>query len=236
MNLAGESGYLKMLKEDKQEGLSRLDNLEELKSALVRYESAADTPTLSGILEDIALYSDREPGEEQTERVTLMTIHAAKGLEFDTVFIAGMEQNLFPHARSLGDPEDLEEERRLAYVAITRAKRVLHLIHAETRMLAGRCFIGEPSQFIEEIPNAFRDFTLNQAAQRAREASTFDQYTVAGTNNTLFVPGDRVRSQAFGEGWVIAAEPFNGDWMATILFDRYGQKQIACALARLERI
>ena len=236
MDLAGESGYLKMLKEDKQEGLSRLDNLEELKSALVRYESAADTPTLSGILEDIALYSDREPGEEQTERVTLMTIHAAKGLEFDTVFIAGMEQNLFPHARSLGDPEDLEEERRLAYVAITRAKRVLHLIHAETRMLAGRCFIGEPSQFIEEIPNAFRDFTLNQAAQRAREASTFDQYTVAGTNNTLFVPGDRVRSQAFGEGWVIAAEPFNGDWMATILFDRYGQKQIACALARLERI
>ena len=103
-------------------------------------------------------------------------------------------------------------------------------------MLAGKSFIGEPSQFIEEIPAVFRDFQLNQAAQRAREASAFDWYTVMGTNNTQFVPGDRVRSQAFGEGWVIAAEPFNGDWMATILFDSYGQKQIACALERLERI
>ncbi len=149
--LLEKTGYLEALG-DSDEALARRDNIMELKSNIVSYAASAETPTLAGFLDEIALYSDLDSVDTQGESVILMTIHAAKGLEFPWVFLVGMEENVFPSSRSTDSEEDLEEERRLCYVALTRAKRRLTLTAARRRLLFGHTTANAVSRFVEEIP------------------------------------------------------------------------------------
>ena len=152
--LIRESGYEEMLTAKKdQESKSRLENVRELTSSISGYLEHAEEPTLGGFLDEVALYTDLDSMEEGDNCVTLMTMHAAKGLEFPVVFTVGMEEGVFPGFRSIGEEEELEEERRLCYVALTRAKERLYLTCASQRMLFGRTSANLPSRFVKEIPD-----------------------------------------------------------------------------------
>ena len=147
------SGYADMLRaKDTEENKTRLENIRELKSSISAYVDNASEPTLAGFLEEIALYTDLEQYNESDDAVVLMTMHSAKGLEFPHVFLVGFEDGLFPGMRAIGDREEMEEERRLCYVAITRAKKSLTISHARQRMLYGRTSAALPSRFLKEIP------------------------------------------------------------------------------------
>ena len=147
------TGYLKMLEEkDDVEARTRAENVRELKSSILAYMENTDTPTLAGFLEEIALYTDIEQYDPDADAVVMMTMHAAKGLEFPNVFLTGFEEGLFPSNRCLNEPEELEEERRLCYVAITRAKQNLVISYARQRMLYGRTTTNLPSRFVDELP------------------------------------------------------------------------------------
>ena len=151
--LIQESGYAAMLSEKKDnESKSRLENIHELSSSISGYLENAEEPTLGGFLDEVALYTDLDSVEDGDNCVTLMTMHAAKGLEFPIVFSVGMEEGVFPGYRAIGEEEELEEERRLCYVALTRAKERLYLTCAAQRMLFGRTSANLPSRFVQEIP------------------------------------------------------------------------------------
>ena len=138
-----------------EENQTRLENVRELKSSINSYVENADSPSLAGFLEEIALYTDIEQYDAGADAAVMMTIHSAKGLEFDHVFLVGFEDGLFPGLRSIGDAEEMEEERRLAYVAITRAKKTLDICHARQRMLYGRTNSALASRFLKEIPEEY---------------------------------------------------------------------------------
>ena len=152
--LIQESGYAEMLTAKKDnESKSRLENIHELSSSISGYLEHAEDPSLGGFLDEVALYTDLDSVEEDDNCVTLMTMHAAKGLEFPVVFTVGMEEGVFPGYRAIGEEDELEEERRLCYVALTRAKERLYLTCAAQRMLFGRTSANLPSRFVKEIPN-----------------------------------------------------------------------------------
>ena len=141
-----------MEKKGTVEDVSRIENIGELKTNIITYMKDTGDETLAGFLDDVALYTDLDSMEKDTDCVTLMTMHSAKGLEFPTVFIVGMEEGIFPGLRSIGEPAEMEEERRLCYVAMTRAQKMLYLTCARQRMLFGRTSSNLPSRFVEEIP------------------------------------------------------------------------------------
>ncbi|MDP9482864.1 MAG: UvrD-helicase domain-containing protein, partial [Chloroflexota bacterium] len=151
------SGYRAMLADGSEEGEDRWNNLLELRSVTTRYDDLSPEDALDRLLEETALVADQDSYEGEADAVTLITLHAAKGLEFPVVFIAGLEEGVFPHSRALDDERELEEERRLAYVGITRAKRQLYLTHARTRLLFGNRDWNLRSRFIDEIPVEFTD-------------------------------------------------------------------------------
>ena len=147
------TGYLQMLEEKGDvESRTRAENVRELKSSILSYMENTETPTLAGFLEEIALYTDIEQYDPDADAVVMMTMHAAKGLEFPNVFLVGLEEGLFPSNRCMSEPEELEEERRLCYVAITRAKQHLNISYARQRMLYGRTTTNLPSRFVDELP------------------------------------------------------------------------------------
>jgi len=146
------TGYLAMLREKPEENMARIEHIQELKSNIISYLQQSEDGSLKGFLDEIALYTDLDTPENQ-DGVVLMTMHSAKGLEFDNVYLVGLEEGIFPGHRSIGDLEEMEEERRLCYVALTRAKRKLHLVSAGQRMLFGRTTANMPSRFLEEIPD-----------------------------------------------------------------------------------
>jgi DNA helicase-2/ATP-dependent DNA helicase PcrA len=209
-----ESGYRRELEaEDTIEAESRLENLEELTNAAREYERVEPEPTLGGFLQEQALYSDSDSLGSEGGSVTLMTLHNAKGLEFSHVFVVGMEEGTFPHARSL-DEHNLEEERRLAYVGITRARETLTLTHARLRSSWGEREYRMPSRFLSEIPDEYKSGTLSGLAN----ASGRGGWGVAGgvrtggqerpvSEGTQYRAGDRVRHGKFGVGEVVEAAP-----------------------------
>ncbi len=146
-----ESGYATWLRDGTEEGEDRWANLQELRSVAAHYDDFPPELRLTAFLEEVALVSDQDELAEESDRVTLLTIHTAKGLEFPVVFIVGLEENIFPHSRSMEDPDQMEEERRLMYVAITRAKDRLYLIHAFRRMIYGRTEVYEASRFLRDV-------------------------------------------------------------------------------------
>ena len=149
------TGYAQMLQDKPtEENKTRLENIKELKSSILSYVQNAIDPSLAGFLEEIALYTDIEQYDAGADAAVMMTIHSAKGLEFDHVFLVGFEDGLFPGLRSIGDPEEMEEERRLCYVANTRAKKNLTICYAKQRMIYGRTAAALSSRFLKEIPES----------------------------------------------------------------------------------
>jgi ATP-dependent DNA helicase UvrD/PcrA len=199
------SGYLEILEAERTiESRGRVENLQELVGVAREYEEQAEEPSLSGFLQEISLYSDQDALRDQESLVTLMTIHNAKGLEFGAVFLIGMEEGIFPHVRSI-EEQGIEEERRLAYVGMTRAKERLTLTHAATRSLFGTRAHNLPSRFLDELPQGeivrerLRPFSWASRSPAPEVAPRADVPSLA--------TGDSVRHAALGEGVVVAIEP-----------------------------
>ena len=184
-------------------GLGRLDNLQELVGVAAEYTARAEEPSLAGFLEEVALVSAVDEADDDAGRVTLMTVHNAKGLEYDVVMVTGMEEGLFPHMRSIDDPDGLEEERRLCYVALTRARERLVLSHAGSRALRGNRMYAIPSRFIDEIP----DEALGR--EPVDDVRTIGS-GVAGAGSPIAVApygvGDAVVHESFGEGVITGVQ------------------------------
>ncbi|MBE6612119.1 MAG: ATP-dependent DNA helicase PcrA, partial [Ruminococcaceae bacterium] len=244
------TGYSEMLQNSGIEGLERIANVGELISNAVAYETDNPEASLEGFLEDVALVSDVDNYDENADAVVLMTIHSAKGLEFPIVFIPGFEDGIFPSIQSAMDPEELEEERRLAYVAITRAKERLFCVHVRERLIFGKTQFNPRSRFIDEIPEELIDLGYipkpdpEQVASRKKpvisqeffkKADIASEVGRAETSET-FDPGDRVRHHTFGEGEIISAKPMGADIMYEIIFDSVGTKKLMATYAKLKRV
>lgn len=244
-----ESGYLRFLAEeaeaDGDEQHEREQNVQEFLSTVRQYEETAESPTLSAFLEEMALVSDVDALEEGQDAVTLMTVHAAKGLEFPAVFLIGFEDGLFPSQQALMEG-GVEEERRLAYVAITRAKESLCLTHCMSRMLYGRTDARTASRFLAEIPEQDRvssspEPSFGQRSPyggfRSTEPPRGDRsgtQTLAG-GQTRFSAGDRVIHAFFGAGEVLSAQEMGGDMLYEIQFDNGSTKRIMGSFAKLKQ-
>ena len=205
--------------EDSIESQSRLENLEEFKSITKNFEDKYGVISLSEFLDEISLVSDIEEHKNQTDVVTLMTVHSSKGLEFDYIFLCGLEEGIFPHSMSLIDSEDVEEERRLCYVAMTRAKKDLYLINAKKRLLYGQENYNSPSRFIKEIDDKYLHKLDNNFLNIHKKKSIFDRVD----NNEEYRLGDKVVHDEFMEGVIITIDKS----ILTIAFPHpYGIKKI----------
>ncbi len=218
-----KSGYLEALKkEDTFESLGRIENIQEFASAIGEFEEAYSDFGLIEFLEQISLITDLDSYEEGADSVTLMTLHNAKGLEFPHVFITGMEEGIFPHSRSLTEEAELEEERRLCYVGMTRAMERLYLTHAWSRRLWGSSSYNLVSRFIKEIPESYFG------------AANEQEITIeAPASNEEFAKGDQVTHKTFGEGEIVKVE---GDRAVTVLFKKVGEKKLLLDYAPLKKI
>lgn len=237
------SGYLAMLEaKDDTESQTRAENVRELKSSILSYMENQDVPTLNGFLEEIALYTDLEQYDQGADAVVMMTIHSAKGLEFPHVFLVGMEEGLFPGSRAIGEPEEMEEERRLCYVAITRAKESLTITHARQRMLYGRTSVNRPSRFVQEIPaqhTTGRTEAQIKAAQQKpapkrepkKDYSSLTNRSTQPVEAMSYTKGTRVCHTAFGTGMILAVTPMGNDALLEIAFDNVGTKRVMARTA-----
>jgi len=245
------TGYRMMLAGQGIEGAGRMENILELKSNLIRYGQEAQEPSLSGFLEEISLYTDLDSYDPGADSMILMTIHAAKGLEFENVFIAGMDEGVFPGRAAIAYPPEIEEERRLAYVAITRAKKRLLITTVGRRMLFGQTMYGTPSRFIKEIPQSCAEFTdhmLRAAVARPAPAPVKKRITETSTSIGVgshekakvsggsYIPGERVGHKVFGEGEILSAKPMGGDTLLEIRFDSGEVKKIMANFTQLGKI
>ncbi len=239
------TGYVAMLEQkDDIENRTRLENVRELKSSIISYVQNADNPTLGGFLEEIALYTDIEQYDKDADAVVMMTIHSAKGLEFPNVYVVGVEEGLFPSMRSIGEHEEMEEERRLCYVAITRAKRRLTLTCAKQRMLYGHTSVNRPSRFVDEIPpellvgkKATPPKTYNNSWNTRPVVSTprvqIDSFAARKPKAAVpdFNKGDMVVHDIFGRGMVLSVIKMGNDAMLEIAFDQTGTKRLMAQAA-----
>ena len=258
------TGYLRELRESKsEEAEARLENLMELVSAAQEYEMRDDEPSLGGFVDRLSLLSEAEEADgasAEAARVWLMSMHAAKGLEFPTVIVAGMEDGLFPHSRSTDDEEEMEEERRVCYVSLTRARQRLILTSAARRRIFGEYQQTQPSRFLSEIPDELIQ-RVEPAAQHARWHATpyelrnpygrkpgYDATRARDTDGRSFSyenedqstpaavrTGMKVRHRQFGVGTVVAVEEQGDDFKVTIRFAAVGTKKLMARYAGLER-
>lgn len=191
-----KSGYTLMLIAEGQEGAERLENVKELASSIAQYEKENENPSLSGFLEEVALISDIDQFDSEADAVVLMTVHSAKGLEFENVYLVGLEEGIFPGNQSIyGTPEDIEEERRLAYVAITRAKKKLYISNAYTRMLFGQTSRNMPSRFLEEVPKELCNIKSVRSGMSAFGMGSADYRYSSGNSDTTYGFGSRSYGQ-----------------------------------------
>jgi len=234
-----ESGYIRELQaEDTSDARSRLENLQELVTVAKEFESQENAGSLDDFLANVALISDLDTLDPASSFVTLMTLHAAKGLEFPVVFLTGLEEGVFPHNRALTDMTELEEERRLAYVGITRAMDRLYLSYAMRRTLFGNTFAHPKSRFLDEMPSVEVIGNVvpmpRPAGGRWREVAIHET-AGAGVGLDLRV-GDRVRHPKWGEGTVSATAGAGGDGLLTIMFPNVGEKMVMLKYAPLEKV
>lgn len=252
--------YLNFLKTDDPESAEdRAANVQELASNLRRFEEENPEGTLSDFLEEVSLITDIDNYDNNADSVVLMTVHSAKGLEFPVVFLPGMEENIFPGMASVYVPSEVEEERRLAYVAITRAKEELYIFHAESRMIFGMTNRNRVSRFVEEIPETLvehtrsRDYSARPAsmpsfggAKPFGEAPKTKSVAEAGgfTPKPRVKPapagtyrvGDTVLHKAFGTGLIVSATPMANDTLLEVAFDKVGTKKLFANFARLTKV
>ncbi|MFA5658510.1 MAG: UvrD-helicase domain-containing protein [Oscillospiraceae bacterium] len=250
--LLSETGYAEMIKEQGEEGVARLENINELKSTMVTYTEQAEEPSLSGFLEEVALFTDIDNLDENADYAVMMTIHAAKGLEFPNVFIVGMEENIFPGTRSMESEEDIEEERRLAYVAITRAKDRLYISHAVERMLFGNLNRNRPSRFLKELPEEYLELNQQKTGWKTSsgtpsitpptnmslqaQLANMKKVEKASNSGVVFAVGERVSHNIFGEGTILSAVKMSNDTMLEVAFDTKGTKKIMANFAKIKKI
>lgn len=238
-DLLDRTGYLQALRsEGSIESQTREENLGELIAAVAEYEESEAEPTLAGFLEKITLSSDIDSMEDKSDLVTMMTLHSAKGLEFPIVFMVGVEEGLLPHQRSYDSEAELEEERRLCYVGLTRAEEHVYLTHARSRRLYGDIDYRLPSRFIEEIPPELVDQETKPEAPRRRVVSSYDPDEPDFEDDVSFPynVGDVVFHAKFGRGKVTAIDGRGFDMRITVRFERGSEKTLAAAYARLQRV
>lgn len=247
-----KTGYHGMLESMGEEGTFRLENIEELKTSILTYQNEAEEASLGGFLEEISLYTDVDKYEPDQDTVMLMTVHSAKGLEFRNVFLVGMEQGVFPGNRSLSTPQDLEEERRLAYVALTRAKEKLTLTTAASRMLFGMTMRNPPSQFLEEIDKSLLEEKTSRRqskrgipagnAESVQSISLLQQQVAASKKRVYqaqpkeFHVGERVRHAVFGDGTVLSITKMANDAMLEVGFDQVGTKRLMASHPKIKKL
>ena len=257
------TGYVKELEaSDEEDAEARIENIDELISKAAAFEETHDQPTLGEFLEEVALVADIDNVEEGNNRVLLMTIHSAKGLEFSHVYMTGMEDGIFPSYMTIvsDDPDEIEEERRLAYVGITRAKEDLTLCYAKMRMVRGETQMNAVSRFVREIPTELMDNKPQAPKTRPiavaapkRTAAENKPYIAGGGLGSLAAAGitkgagavtggkpdydigDRVVHVKYGEGTVTDLEPGPRDYKVTVDFDEAGQKIMYAAFAKLQK-
>ncbi len=248
-SLIREAGIVQELRtENTPESMARLENIQELLNAMAEFEEqAGEGASLSAFLQEISLYTDLDNMEDTENRVTLMTLHASKGLEFPVVFITGLEENLFPLSAAAQDPRELEEERRLLYVGITRAREHLFLSYARTRYRFGKPESMLRSRFIDELdarvirsergqPPRTRDRGRGRRSgdYRARPAPSAARHVVYDEGYGQIVPGMEVLHEQFGQGKVLAVEGSGERARATVYFKSVGQKKLVLKFARLQ--
>lgn len=221
-------GYLDFLQDGSISAEDRIENVQELLGVTKSYQNM----DLETFLTDVALVSDLDSHNSNSNSISLMTLHSAKGLEFDVVFMVGMEEGVFPHSRSFFEPEELEEERRLCYVGMTRAKEQLYMIHASSRLLYGNTQHNLPSRFIADIPEEIIDQTNNGKVTKAQDFFSDEQFSQEEFESPNLNEGDLVRHPLFGEGRVISID----DSEATIQFNRVGHKTLNLQYAPLHKI
>lgn len=246
-NIFVKSGYKKALKNDKfDKAEERMENIKELFSVIKDYLRKNDDPTLGGFLEEVSLLSDIDNMEEETHLVTLMTLHSAKGLEFPVVFLAGMEEGIFPHSNSMIENEDLEEERRLCYVGITRAQDKLHLLRAKRRRRFGDIEMNPPSQFLDEIPKKFIKYAnenkkindndvidIDFSDEKKKEKNVIDR---SRSSKNKYKVGKEIVHPKFGIGEIIEVFDDEGRIELTIRFKDGKKKRLLAKYAPIQLV
>lgn len=251
--LLEKTGYLESLKA-LENGDTKIENVEELRSSIVQYMNEADEPSLSGFLEEVALYSEADRDDGSDDKVTLMTVHSAKGLEYKNIFVIGLDDGIFPSSRSFDSEADMEEERRLAYVAITRAKERLYLTNASQRMLFGQTQRNVTSRFMREIDPSLIEKYDHAAAMRKQLGESDKTLTevhstslqqqlarnksrsVGAKTSETYTAGERVSHNIFGEGTIVSVKPMANDSMLEIAFEKVGTKKIMANYAKLKKL
>ena len=244
-----KTGYLEYLK-TLENGDTKIENVQELRSSVVQYIRESEEPTLGGFLEEVALYTEADRDPETDDKVTLMTVHSAKGLEYENIFVIGMDDGIFPSSRSFDSEDDMEEERRLAYVAITRAKKHLYLANASQRMIFGQTQRNVTSRFMREIGSEYIEKHDNAALMRSKMAeedksvtevhsSTLQQQlarnkakSAAPKEAVVYSVGDTVQHVKFGKGTVQSVKPMGNDLMLEVSFEDIGTKKIMANYTR----
>jgi DNA helicase-2/ATP-dependent DNA helicase PcrA len=257
------SGYSRHVRDGSEEGQTRWENILELRTVARDYAGLPVETALTTFLEEVALVSDVDNLEEQVNAPILLTLHAAKGLEFPVVFVTGLEEGLFPHSRSMDDPEQMEEERRLCYVGVTRAKERLYLLYTFSRTLYGETELRQPSRFLADVPpQLIEDRGKRRGAPPAARQQALGlgpgRYRAAGQGRAAafspgprpdsarqdrqhpaaprFQTGDKVKHQIFGQGIVVESKPVSGDEQVTVAFAGVGLKRLMASMAPMEKV
>ena len=238
-----KSGYMTALRNQGVEAQDRIENVNELLSNILLFEQENENATLSDFLEQIALITDLDNFDQSDDRVVMMTLHSAKGLEFDNVFIIGLEEGIFPGTQSIyGGDKAIEEERRLAYVGITRAKRSLHITNAKSRVMFGKTTNNSPSRFLDEIPpqyaqietpavissgfDGFSEYKQKNSSKHKFRDFASQKSAPAKPTTTTFNIGDNVHHKVFGDGMVLNVRKMGNDSLLEIAFESVGTKKI----------
>lgn len=251
-----ETGYEKSLEKD-EKGDERAENIGELISGASHYMETVEEPGFDDYMDNLVLISDVDNYDEDTDAVVMMTMHASKGLEFPVVFICGFDDGIFPSLKAIYDPEEIQEERRLCYVAITRARQRLYMTGSHSRMVFGKTTVYKPSRFLKEIPEELcsvtdareerqmkaellREAMASQLTKKTRKIPsatvTVQNEKPKPTGNVTFVAGDAVRHPKFGDGVIISAEPVGNDVHYKINFEGVGEKNLLGLYAKLTKI
>ena len=248
-----DTAYMDWVSDGTQEGEDRISNLMELIATASGFETHSEDTSLGKFLEDVALVADIDNYEETANAVTLMTLHSAKGLEFNSVIIVGCEENLFPSAMSIenGNPAQLEEERRLCYVGFTRARQTLYITHAMSRIRYDKIMRNAPSRFLQEVPMSYmapvntqgkpREFKRSIASQPPRQEHTPFRPTPPPRPTPKekpidFTIGDKVKMAKYGVGEVMVIDPAGADYEVTIDFETVGRKKFMAHLLRITKV
>lgn len=250
-----KTDYIASLRAEEDDAQDRVDNINELSSSLIKYQEENPDASLSGFLEEVSLFTDIDQLDSNTDQVVLMTMHSAKGLEFPVVFLPGLEDGLFPGMQAIYNPSEIEEERRLAYVAITRAREELHLTNAESRMIFGSTSRNKPSRFLSEIPEELVERSRSRSWKKpepgtdlptsAYEARTISIHAArqfgpvdlpAQKSAQCYQTGDRVEHKTFGVGKILSVTPMGNDHLLEIEFQQVGTKKLMSNFARLTKL